>query len=222
MIEIHNLKKSFGNQEVLSNVNIDVGIESVGLLGANGAGKTTFLKCLLGLIEYEGIIRINGLEVKSNEQKIKQLMGYVPQTFPLWVDLSVNVIMNFFVKLRDTKLSRSKELLDHFDLTKHCSKKISELSGGMRQKLSIVIALLSNPEIILLDEPTANLDVWAIKDILSILREWHGKKTILLSSHRIEEVRAVTDRIVQIQNGALIQLNHQQIESLRLEQEENK
>lgn len=222
MIEVRNLKKSFGKQEVLVNLNINIGKEAVGLLGANGAGKTTFLKCLLGLLDYEGDITIDGLEAKDNELEIKQKIGYVPQSFPLWGDLSVSDTMLFFVKLRKVELSRSKELLDHFDLTKHGSKKTSELSGGMRQKLSVVIALLSDPEIVLLDEPTANLDAWAIKDILSILQEWRGEKTILLSSHRIEEVRVVTDRIVQLQNGSLSQLNNLQIENLRVERGSDK
>ena len=222
MIEVCDLRKSFGSQEVLSRLNLSIGKEAIGLLGPNGAGKTTFLRCLLGLLEYEGEIRIDGLEVKKHKLDIKQKIGYVPQTFPFWNDLRVNETIGFFVKLRQVTVSRSNELLNHFDLLKHSFKKVSELSGGMRQKLSIVIALLSDPEIILLDEPTANLDTWAIRDILSILQEWRGKKTILLSSHRIEEVRAVTDRILQLQDGTLKQLNLAQIEELRVEYKEDK
>lgn len=217
MIEVKNLTKSFGSQEVLGGLNIQVGTEAVGLLGANGAGKTTFLKCLLGLLDYEGDILIDGLSARGNELKIKEKMGYVPQSFPLWGDLSVMETLRFFIKLRKIPLSRAEELLERFDLSQHSSKKTSELSGGMRQKLSIVIALLPDPEIILLDEPTANLDAWAIKDVLSILQQWRGQKTILLSSHRIEEVRVVTDRIIQLQDGVLEQLNQEQIEHLRVE-----
>ncbi len=222
MIQVRDLKKSFGRQRVLSGLNIDIGMEAVALLGPNGAGKTTFLKCLLGLLEYEGEILIDGLKVKGNELKIKQKIGYVPQVFPLWGDLSLSEAMGFFVKLRKADSTRADELLNHFDLKKESDKKISELSGGMRQKLSIAIALLSDPEIILLDEPTANLDVWAIKEILSILLYWRGKKTILLSSHRIEEVRVVTDRIVQLQNGLLKSLGSDDIEGLRVERKEEK
>ena len=205
MIEVTGLKKSFGQQQVLCGINFSASIETVGLLGVNGAGKTTFLKCILGLLDYEGEIKIDGLEVRQHSLELKQRIGYVPQSFPVWSDLTVKESITFFAELRGVGKERPKELLEKFELSAHINKKIRELSGGMRQKLSIVVALLSDPDLILLDEPTASLDTWAIRDILSILQSWQGKKTLLLSSHRLEEVQAVSDRMVQLKGGVFVQ-----------------
>lgn len=205
MIEIKELKKSFGKQIVLNGINFSSKNETVGLLGANGSGKTTFFKCILGLLDYEGEILIDGLELRKHSLEIKEKIGYVPQTFPLWGDFNIDEILRFFSKLRGVSLKKQTELLEQFQLSAHTNKSIKELSGGMRQKLSIAIALMSDPEILLLDEPTANLDAWAIHDILTIFRTWHGQKTLLLSSHRLEEVQSVAGRMVQLENGKFVQ-----------------
>ncbi len=143
----------------------------------------------------------------------------MPQTFPLWGDFNIDEILRFFSKLRGVSLIKQTELLEQFQLSAHTNKSIKELSGGMRQKLSIAIALMSDPEILLLDEPTANLDAWAIHDILTIFRTWHGQKTLLLSSHRLEEVQSVAGRIMQLENGKFVQpdINRLRLDPLREE-----
>ena len=166
MIVVEKLEKNFGEQKIFKGLSLNVGKEIVGLIGANGTGKTTLFKCLLGLSDYSGSILIGGLDVRKNPIRIKEKIGYIPQFLPLWPDLEINETIRFFCKLRNVSIERGELLLGQFNLSDHASKKIAFLSGGMRQKLSIVIALISDPEILLLDEPTANLDAWATKEIL--------------------------------------------------------
>lgn len=205
MIEIIGVKKSFGSQEVLKGLSLVAKNETVGLLGANGSGKTTLLKSLLGLLDFEGTIRIGGYDVRTQPLEAKRNIGYIPQHFPLLGDLSVIEAMSFAAQLRQVEARRQDELLAEFQLTAHAAKPVAALSGGMRQKLSIAIALLSDPAVILLDEPTASLDAWATNEILKILESWRGRKTVILSSHRLEEVRAVSHRLVQIRDGRLVE-----------------
>lgn len=204
MIEIRSLTKCFGEQVVLRDISLRVGPETVGLLGTNGSGKTTLFKCILGLLEYDGEILINGRDIRSGGPELKQSIGYIPQYLPVWRDISVAEAMSFFGEVRKIGAKRQAELLDEFGLGEHRSKKIGALSGGMRQKLSIGIALLSDPDVLLLDEPTANLDAWATQEILAVLQKLRGRKTIILSSHRLEEVMSVADRLIQVKEGALI------------------
>lgn len=205
MIKIKNLNKSYGDQIIFEKLSLDVGNEIVGLIGANGTGKTTLFKCLLGLSDYVGSISIANLDVRDNPLKIKEKVGYIPQYLPVWPDLEINEILRFFCKLRHVPFERGLTLLEKFDLVDHLKKTTALLSGGMRQKLSIVIALLSDPEILLLDEPTANLDAWATKEILTIMDSWKGKKCILFASHRLEEVKVISNRVVQFDKGRLIE-----------------
>ena len=203
MIQIEHLNKSFGDQVIFKDLFLNVDNEIVGLIGANGTGKTTLFKCLLGLCDYSGNISIQGLNAKKDPLKTKKLLGYIPQFLPLWPDLEMAEVVGFFCKLREVSWERGLSLLQQFDLANHRKKKIAFLSGGMRQKLSIVIALLSDPDILLFDEPTANLDAWATKDILKIMEDWKGSKCILFASHRLEEIKVISSRIVQFENGAL-------------------
>ena len=205
MIKIDGLNKSFGNQVIFEDLSLSVDKAMVGLIGANGTGKTTLFKCLLGLSDYSGSISINGLNIRKNSLKTKEMLGYIPQFLPIWPDLEIVEVICFFCKLRDVSFEkRGLLLLEQFNLIDHLRKKISVLSGGMRQKLSIVIALLSDPKVLLLDEPTANLDAWATKGILEIIDSWKGSKSVIFASHRLEELKTISDRIVQLHNGRLI------------------
>ncbi len=201
MIDVSSLSKKFGSHEVLSNIDFKAHHETVGILGANGSGKTTFLKCLLGLLHFEGKIKVVGIDVSQDPVESHRHMGYIPQSLPLWGAVSVGELMDFFAKLRGVSRDRARHLLEEFSLSEHRAKAASALSGGMRQKLSISIALLSDPEVLILDEPTASLDSFATEDILNVLLQWRGKKTVLISSHRIEEVGRVSDRLVSLEGG---------------------
>lgn len=213
MIEIRNLSKSFGEQVVLKDLNLSIGNETVGLLGANGSGKTTLIKSILGLLEFEGEILVNGKSLQDVDEEARAKIGYIPQYLPIWPDISVAEAMGFFGELRRASSDRQKGLLKEFGLEGHSAKKVGALSGGMRQKLSIAIALLSDPGVLLLDEPTANLDAWATREVLEIFQSWRGKRTVILSSHRLEEVQAISDRLVQV-NGGRIQVPD--LEEIRL------
>ena len=205
MIEIDGLHKSFGNQVIFKGLSLTVDKEIVGLIGANGTGKTTLFKCLLGLSDYSGDISINGFNIRKNSLKTKEMLGYIPQFLPIWPDLEVVEVVRFFCKLREASFEkRGLLLLEELGLIDHLRKKIFLLSGGMRQKLSIVIALLSDPKVLLLDEPTANLDAWATKGILEVIDGWKGSKSIIFASHRLEELKTISDRIVQLHQGNLM------------------
>lgn len=204
MIEISHLYKSYGPHEVLKDITVTFDKQVVGILGANGSGKTTLLKCILGILDYEGSIEVHGLNLKDHAQEIKKTMGYIPQYLPLWAEMRVQEAVHFFARLRNVNLKQAYTVLEEFGLAAHVSKKIHMLSGGMRQKLSIALSLMTDPSIVLLDEPTANLDAWATREILSIIKGWRGKKTVLLSSHRLEEVQWVSDHLIQIQDGRLV------------------
>lgn len=205
MIELKNVKKSFGTQEVLQDISFKLENETLGLLGANGSGKTTLLKCMLGLLDYEGSIQVAGFDIKKEALQAKRRIGYIPQSFPLWTDLTASEAIRMLGRLRGAGPEKQKALLEEFDLAKHAYKPIAALSGGMRQKLSIAAALLADPDVLLLDEPTASLDAWATQEILRIFEGWKGKKTVILSSHRVEEVQMISHRLVQIQDGVLIE-----------------
>lgn len=205
MIEVIGVKKTFGQQSVLDGVTLTVDHETVGLLGANGAGKTTLFKCILGLLDFNGVIRISGFDVRVAPLEAKKRIAYIPQQFPLWPDMSVSEAMRFIGALREVSEKRQDSLLEEFGLAAHKNKSVAVLSGGMRQKLSITIALLSDPDVLLLDEPTAGLDTWATQEILKILESWKGRKSVLISSHRIEEIQALSHRMVQISGGKLVQ-----------------
>ncbi len=205
MIKINNLEKKFGDHIIFQGPSLEVHNEIVGIVGANGTGKTTLFKCLLGLSDFSGSIFIDHLDVRKNPLEIKNKVGYIPQYLPIWPDLELIDVIKFFCKLRDVGIERGLFLFEQFNLINHLKKKVAFLSGGMRQKLSIVIALLSDPAILLLDEPTANLDAWATKEILSIMKSWRGEKCVLFASHRLEEVRIISNRIVQIDDGRFIE-----------------
>jgi ABC-2 type transport system ATP-binding protein len=146
---------------------------------------------------------VAGFDVKRQGIEAKRGVAYIPQQFPLWPDMSVAEAMRFMGELREVSRPRQLSLLEEFGLAEHRGKSVAALSGGMRQKLSITIALLSDPSVILLDEPTASLDAWATHEILRILEGWKSRKCVVLSSHRVEEVRALAHRLVSIRGGRL-------------------
>ena len=207
MIVVKELYKSFKETPLFEGINLQVNREILGIIGANGTGKTTFFKCLLGLIPYKGVIEMGGVNIQTSPLEAKKKIGYIPQYLPLWPDLTILEVLRFFCRLRKVPLHRGEELLEEFDLGQHQKKKIAFLSGGMRQKFSIIIALLSDPEILLLDEPTASLDNWATKEILSILESKKEQKCILFASHRLEEVRAISNRVLQLHQKKLVSPN---------------
>ncbi len=205
MIEIIDLTKKYGNFKALDNVSlkIDTG-QSVCLLGENGAGKSTLIKCTLGMLEFTGAIKINNKIIDTDTVRHKLDIGYIPQE-PVFYDMKVDELLSFFAVLRKSNKSRIDDSLNITGLTEHMNKRTSELSGGLKQRLSFAIALLSDPPVLILDEPTSNLDAYARLDLLKLVKKLKQMgKTVLFSSHRLDEVELLADRVYILKKGKVI------------------
>lgn len=205
MIEVKGVTKYFGNIKAVDSVsfNVERG-EAVALLGPNGAGKSTLIKCTLGLLNFTGEIMLNGISIKGDPKEAKTLIGYVPQE-SVFYDMKTVEILRFFGTIRRVNKERIGEVLDIVSLREHALKNASALSGGMRQRLSFAIALLSDPSILILDEPTSNLDAHGRADFLKLIRELkRNGKTVLFSSHRLDEVDYLADRALVMKTGRLV------------------
>ena len=208
MIEIKNVTKSFGKLRAVDSVSFGVKSgEALALLGSNGAGKSTLIKCILGLLDYRGEIAVDGVDVRKHPKLARARVGYLPQE-PVFYDMKTRDIIGFFARIRKADKHEPERLLDKVGLSGHADKYASELSGGMRQRLSFAVALLSGPEVLLLDEPTSNLDARARGEFLSLVREYKdGGKTVLFSSHRLDEVDYLADRVLLMRDGKLVYLD---------------
>ncbi|GIW52082.1 MAG: ABC transporter ATP-binding protein [Gemmatimonadales bacterium] len=203
MIRARGLTKRYGAQAVLDRVDMEVKSgERVALLGLNGAGKTTLIRCLLGLVPFEGRLEVAGFDVARHGRAVRERVGYVPQRVP-WLDGSLAEMVEFFSHLRGIDQSAVEAQLDRlgFDYAAHRLKAVRALSGGMLQKTLLALALASRAPLLLLDEPTANLDPPARRDFLAALKEVGRDVTIVLASHRLSDVRALADRIVVLHRG---------------------
>lgn len=207
MITATNITKRFGGLAAVDDLSFSVKAgEAVALWGANGAGKTTALRCLLGLLPFEGSVTIAGEDVQKRGKAARRLMGFVPQELNFHDDMSVSETLMFYARLK--KVASGYDFipaLDRLELTPHISKPVHDLSGGLKQRLALALALLADPPILILDEPTANLDIRAREDFLLLLHELKvNGKTLAFSSHRLEEVTALADRVLLMEAGRLI------------------
>ena len=205
MIKIDELTKYFGKVKAVDSVSctIDKG-ESVALLGPNGAGKSTLIRCVLGLLDYSGLIEINSVDINAKPKLAKSLIGYVPQE-PSFYDMRTIDVLKFFGTIRNVSKERIDSVLNQVGLEKHCLKSTYELSGGMRQRLSFGIALLSNSPILILDEPTSNLDANVRREFLELIKKFKDAgKTIIFSSHRLDEVEYLAEKVFVMKSGKLI------------------
>lgn len=206
MVQVKNLTKRFGRLTAVNNLSFTVAEgETVALWGANGAGKTTVLRCLLDLTPYDGKISVDGLNATKEGKAVRQRIGFVPQELAFHDDMTVAETMTFYALLK--KLGYDYDfapLLARLDLDTHAQKPVGELSGGLKQRLALALALLSDPPILLLDEPTSSLDVAAREDFMSLLLELKkAGKTMIFSSHRLEEMLALADRVLVLADGSL-------------------
>jgi ABC-2 type transport system ATP-binding protein len=207
VIEILGVRKRFGKATVLDGVTFSVRPgQSVALWGSNGAGKTTLIRCLLGLVDFDGTIRAAGLDVRRHGKAARRLLGYVPQELALYDDFRVIEAAGFMARLKGAAPGAVKARLGEVGLLGgHERKRVRELSGGMKQKLALAIALLNDPPILILDEPTSNLDTAAraaLTDLLLSLKR--AGKTILFISHRPEEVAGLADRVLTLEHGRVL------------------
>jgi ABC-type multidrug transport system ATPase subunit len=207
MITVTNITKRFGGLTAVDDLSFSVNAgEAVALWGANGAGKTTALRCLLGLLPFAGSVTIAGKDVQKQGKAARSLMGFVPQELNFHDDLTVAETLTFYARLKKVPTGYDfMPLLDRLELAPHIYKPVHDLSGGLKQRLALALALLAEPPILILDEPTANLDIRAREDFLLLLHELKvGGKTLAFSSHRLEEVTALADRVLLMEAGRLI------------------
>lgn len=207
MITVTNLTKRFGGLTAVDRLSFTVQAgEAVAFWGANGAGKTTAVRCLLHLIPFEGQITVNGLDVRRQGKAVRRQVGFVPQELNFHDDLTVAETLTFYGRLK--KLPAGYDftpLLDQLDLSPHLGKRVQNLSGGLKQRLALALSLLSDPPILILDEPTANLDIRAREDFLLLLHRLKEQgKTMVFSSHRLEEITALADRVLLLEAGKLV------------------
>lgn len=206
VIEVSDLSRSFGDVKALQNLsfNLESG-EGLALWGNNGAGKTTAIRCILGQVSYEGTVSICGIDVASQGKHARAKVGLVPQEISFHDDLTVLDTMRLYTKLRKARHDEGSALLDRLSLAPHLTKQVRQLSGGLRQRLALAIALLGDPPILLLDEPTANLDAAARQDFLALLEDLKSEgKALVFASHRPGEVLRLADRVLLLEQGKLI------------------
>ena len=206
IVDAANITKQYGDFKALDDLSLQVERGGVwALLGPNGAGKTTFLKCLLGLKEFSGEIKIDGYNIQKDPKKAKNQIGYVPQHPSLYNEMSVQESLRYFGDMRDVKRSRLRELLEFVGLELWARQPVGALSGGMQQRLMLAVALLSDPPILLLDEPTANLDVnrqVEFRNLISLLVK--EGKTVILTTHLLGDVDHIAEKIMLLNKGKLV------------------
>jgi len=206
-VRVDNFTKQYGKVKALDAVSFQANPgQALALWGPNGAGKTTLLKAMLGLIAFQGKIEIEGHDAARAGKQARRQIGYVPQE-AIFYDLSVQATLEFYARLKRADLSRASSLLHRVGLADHINKPVPALSGGLKQRLALAVALLADPPILLLDEPTANLDAKARSDYLSLLAALHHEgKTLIFASHRIEEVETLADQVLMLEHGRLAEI----------------
>lgn len=205
-IVVENITKTYGNQKALDAVSfrIDSG-EIVGFLGPNGAGKSTMMKIITTYIsQSDGIVIVNGYNVLTEPMLVKQSVGYLPEHNPLYLEMYVKEYIQFNASVHGVDKKRINEVIAQVGLTPEVHKKISQLSKGYRQRVGLAVALLHNPEVLILDEPTTGLDPNQLVEIRGLIKEIGKTKTVLFSTHIMQEVEAVCDRVIIINKGKIV------------------
>jgi ABC-type multidrug transport system ATPase subunit len=206
MIRIDRVSKSFGRAVAVDGVSLALGSgESVALWGSNGAGKTTLIRCVLGLLRFRGRIEVGGFDVRRRGKHARRLIGYVPQELGFYDDLRVHEALTLFARLRGVAPANGAGALQRVGLEGHERKRIRELSGGMKQRLALGIALLGDPPVLVLDEVTASLDACGREAFVALLGRFAGAgRTLLFASHRVDEVTALARRVVVLERGRAV------------------
>jgi len=206
MIQIKNIIKTFGKIVALNNVSFDIADNQIlALLGPNGAGKTTLMRIITGyLLQDSGTVDIDGEIVSPEKLYTKEIIGYLPENNPLYEDMSVYEYLTFISEVRNVTTQRIKEVVELCRLKDVVSRNISELSKGYRQRVGFAAAIIHDPKILILDEPTAGLDPNQAAEVRELIKEYKKDKTIILSTHILSEVEEVADRVVIIHKGTIV------------------
>ncbi|HRG57924.1 MAG TPA: gliding motility-associated ABC transporter ATP-binding subunit GldA [Bacteroidia bacterium] len=207
-IEVLNITKEYGSQKALDAVSFSVGQGSItGFLGPNGAGKSTMMKILTCFIpQNSGIAKICGFDVYENSYEVKQQVGYLPEHNPLYLDMYVKEYLSFAAGVHKLKNvdKRVAQMVEITGLTLEQKKKIGALSKGYRQRVGLAQALIHDPKVLILDEPTTGLDPNQLVEIRTLIKELGKEKTVLFSTHILQEVKAVCDNIIIINKGKIV------------------
>lgn len=204
-VRVTGLTKRYGKVRALDGLTFALGAgEIVALLGPNGAGKTTTLKCLLGVTGFEGNVEVNGVPAAKRGKEVRRQIGYLPQTPAFDGGDTCDQVLHFLAELKGSDPARAGGLLQQVHLTEQRDVQVGRLSGGMRQRLALAAALLSDPPLLLLDEPTANLDAESRRDFLDLIVELRDEgRTVVLSTHFLDSLGEVVDRVIVLQQGRL-------------------
>ncbi len=205
-IEVKNISKSYGTQKALDSISFSIKKgEIVGFLGPNGAGKSTLMKILTTYIAAnEGAALVNGFDVNLQTKKVQQSIGYLPEHNPLYLDLYVGEYLAFNADVYKVTTSRIEEVIQLTGLSNESHKKIEQLSKGYRQRVGLANALLHNPDVLILDEPTTGLDPNQLVEIRNVIKNVGKDKTVFLSTHIMQEVEAICDRVIIIDKGKIV------------------
>ncbi len=206
-IEVKDISKHYGNQKALDSVSFKINKgEIVGFLGPNGAGKSTLMKIITSYITAdEGSVTVNSFDVLKQRLSVQKSLGYLPEHNPLYLDMYVKEYLSFVANVYKAPKNRILEVIELTKLQKECHKRIGELSKGYRQRVGLASALLHNPDVLILDEPTTGLDPNQLVDIRNLIKEVGKQKTVLISTHIMQEVLAMCDRILIINNGKIVE-----------------
>ena len=205
-IEVHAISKNYGTQKALDQVSFTIQKgEIVGFLGPNGAGKSTLMKILTTYLSVdEGTATVNGFDVATQQKSVQQSIGYLPEHNPLYLDLYVREYLEFNASVYNVSANRIDEVILLTGLMSERHKKIGQLSKGYRQRVGLANALLHNPDVLILDEPTTGLDPNQLVEIRNVIRNVGKDKTVFLSTHIMQEVEAICDRVIIIDHGKIV------------------
>jgi ABC-2 type transport system ATP-binding protein len=207
-IKVNNISKLYGNQKALNNVSFEIGTnEIVGFLGPNGAGKSTMMKILTCYIPpSEGTATVCGFDTNEQSIEVRKQIGYLPEHNPLYLDMYVKEFLEFIgglYKIKNAK-ERVKEMIDATGLQVEQNKKIGTLSKGYRQRVGLAQAMIHDPKVLIMDEPTTGLDPNQLEEIRGLIKKLGKQKTVMLSTHIMQEVEAVCDRVIIINKGEIV------------------
>ena len=208
-IEIQNITKQYGEQLALNNVNLSIDKGIVGLLGPNGAGKSTLMKIITCFIPpTSGTVSVNGFSVLEQPMEVKRIVGYLPEHNPLYLDMYVREYLEFVAGIHQLKgkaaQDRIKAMIEETGLGPEAHKKIGALSKGYRQRVGLAQAMMHDPKVLILDEPTSGLDPNQLVDIRNLISSLGKEKTVLLSTHIMQEVEAICQRAIIINKGVVV------------------
>tara|TARA_B100000902_G_scaffold15883_1_gene19063 strand:+ start:116 stop:802 length:687 start_codon:yes stop_codon:yes gene_type:complete len=203
---IKNLNKNFKEHNVLNNISIELKKgEITGLLGVNGAGKSTLIRILAGYYyNWDGEITLNGIDFKTELKKVQKITGYLPENNPLYKEMYVKEYLKFIISLYKVKIQDFSEIIEQTGLKNVLNKKIKILSKGFKQRVGIASSIIHNPKLLLMDEPLSGLDPVQLNEVRNLIKELSKNKIILFSSHILQEIDLLCDKIIIINKGEII------------------